>query len=308
MAFALPLIVLGGTFDRLHAGHKRLLTESFARAQKVGIGLAVDALVAKSPSKGLGVTPFEEREALLKTWLRRSYPGSRWYVLALDHPEGKIHEPEIPALAVSEETFPAAVQANKWRAAHHMDPLTLVVVGRVYGEDLLPIASRRIRAGDIDGEGRRFRPVVLGFAPTMDPGVRAALVEAWKRLMPGPQIRMLDAPATPPAAEGTAPDYRVELERGKSRWTITVTDRDGAVLEASVAGEGPGATLPTLTSPISLRAVAAGLLADAFAPRLLARSGALPPSVVIEGDAARWPGGGRWTRKVYSPSGVFPYQ
>lgn len=303
MVESLPLVVLGGTFDHLHAGHKRLLEEALLHAPKVGLGLTSDRLAGASKAKGEGIASFEDRKRDLEIVLRRSYPATRWYVKELDDPNGVILEPETPGLAVSEETLPVALKANSWRRDHGLKPLTLVVVGRLYAQDLLPIASRRIRRGDIDREGRRLTPIRVRVEGSPGPEVSALLLSAFKRLLPGFSVKLLEESKS----GETTPDYSVEWKFAQGTPSLGITDLLGGKLESRVS-IGPARAHPALDGAGVLPAVASQLVAGAFTSRMLSRNDFLPRSIVIEGKTERWPATAEWTRKVYSSSGVFPFQ
>ncbi|MCS7103892.1 MAG: adenylyltransferase/cytidyltransferase family protein, partial [Candidatus Korarchaeum sp.] len=60
--------IVGGTFDRLHKGHRELLSLACKIAQSLIIGLADDPLLGSKPLAER-ILPFEEREKALKDFL-----------------------------------------------------------------------------------------------------------------------------------------------------------------------------------------------------------------------------------------------
>jgi cytidyltransferase-like protein len=146
-------VATGGTFDGLHAGHRRLLERSFELGDRVVIGLTSDEFArkqGKDPRR-----PYAEREAELEAFVERSFPGRRFVVAKLDDFFGPgIASKEVEALVASPETAKRVDLANSQRAARGFPPLELVVVDWVPAEDGRPISSTRIRKGEIDEEGR----------------------------------------------------------------------------------------------------------------------------------------------------------
>lgn len=159
------LAVLGGTFDHLHAGHRALLAAAFDRAQEVRIGLTTDrfALSEKKPWRN-AVQTYATRRRALRMFLVGRYGHRRWRIVPLsDRWGGSVAEgPDL--LILSEETRPAARPINAERHRRGLPSLATYVVRQVRAENGRPIASRRIRAGEIDREGHRRtdRPRVAG--------------------------------------------------------------------------------------------------------------------------------------------------
>src|SRR2546422_11697074 len=70
--------------------------------------------------------------------------------------------PDLDVIVVSAERYPVAVALNEARAAQGLRPPEIRAVPMVLAQDGLPIASRRIRSGVIDRDGRRLTPVRVG--------------------------------------------------------------------------------------------------------------------------------------------------
>jgi pantetheine-phosphate adenylyltransferase len=151
--------VLGGTFDHFHAGHRALLAAAFRRANEVKIGLTTDEF-AQSEEKPLAqkVQSYRTRSRRLRAYLRSTYPSRRWTVIPLHDRWGRSVGPGVDLLVLSEETRHAAPPLNAERRRRGLPPLRTFVVRLVRAEDGRAIASRRIRSGEIDTEGRLLRP------------------------------------------------------------------------------------------------------------------------------------------------------
>ncbi len=146
-------VLVGGTFDELHKGHRALILKTFEVGERVIIGLSSDQLV-KEMNKKHEVSSFEERLAELRQFLRANDLLDRAKVVPLDTPFGITLSTTIAdALVVSKETEPVGVIINQKREANELEPLELVVIDMVPAEDCIPISSTRIRRREIDREG-----------------------------------------------------------------------------------------------------------------------------------------------------------
>lgn len=147
-------VAVGGTFDRLHRGHKALLERAFMVGEEVLIGLASDQMVREKQVKGQ-VTSFKERMAKLTSFLVERGWLKRARIVAIERPEGVLLEdPSIEALVVSKETLRRGQEINQRRVEKGLPPYAIEVVDMVLAEDGKPLSSSRIRAGEIDEEGR----------------------------------------------------------------------------------------------------------------------------------------------------------
>jgi len=146
-------VATGGTFDQLHAGHRRLLEKSFELGAEVVIGLTSDEFArreGKTPER-----PYGQREAELEAYVKEKFPGRRYTIAKLDDFFGPgIASREVEALVASPETGKRVELANSLRAKRGFPPLELVTIHWVVAEDGRPISSTRIRKGEIDEEGR----------------------------------------------------------------------------------------------------------------------------------------------------------
>jgi len=154
------LAVLGGTFDHLHVGHHALLASAFRVGKVVAIGLTTDRFVVTRPKPDRSrIQTFAVRRAALTRWIRRNYPGRSWRIVPLENPFGKSVDPEVDVLVVSPETRAGGRAVNRERKRLGRDPVPVVVVPLALADDLEPVSSRRVRAGAIGTDGRRFTPI-----------------------------------------------------------------------------------------------------------------------------------------------------
>jgi len=150
-------VLVGGTFDEFHRGHRALVMKAFEVGERVIIGLSSDEL-ARELRKNHEVATYEERLRELRSFLKRQGVFDRAKIVPLDTPYGITLSTTIAqALVVSKETEPFAKTINKKRRASGLKPLALVVIDMVPADDYVPISSTRIRHGEIDREGHLVR-------------------------------------------------------------------------------------------------------------------------------------------------------
>ena len=130
-------VAVGGTFDRLHAGHRLLLAASaLAAERRLFIGITGDKLLSSKKHPEL-LQPFGERANAAVAFARKVRPGER--VFAVDvgalldpkEPTGAETEPGMQALVVSKETVSGGEAINAGRKQRGFRPLALLVVGLV---------------------------------------------------------------------------------------------------------------------------------------------------------------------------------
>ena len=147
-------VALGGTFDPVHDGHRKLFERAFELGD-VTVGLTSDRLAPKTRHVERYVRPYDRRKRDLEAELAdlAGEHGREFDVRELTDPTGIAVEPEFDALIVSPETRDGGEQINEIRRERGHDPLELVVVDHVSAEDGERISSTRIVAGEIDEHG-----------------------------------------------------------------------------------------------------------------------------------------------------------
>jgi len=147
-------VALGGTFDPVHDGHRKLFERAFELGD-VTVGLTSDELAPKTRHVERYVRPYDRRKRDVEAELapRAAEHGREFAVRELTEPTGIAVEPEFDALIVSPETKAGGDRINEIRRENGHDPLELVVVDHVPAEDGERISSTRIVAGEIDEHG-----------------------------------------------------------------------------------------------------------------------------------------------------------
>lgn len=147
------LVCVGGTFEVLHLGHRKLLEEAFKVSDYVLIGLTSDKFAFRLGKK-YRVSPYRRREARLRRFLDTRYRG-RYSIIELDDAYGvAVEMSELEAIVVSEETKVKAEEINHVRVSRGLKPLEIIVVPLILAEDGKPISSTRVVRGEVDLEGR----------------------------------------------------------------------------------------------------------------------------------------------------------
>lgn len=145
--------MVGGTFDPLHDGHKRLLDRSFAIAGPGGqvvIGLTTDSFASK---KIHPIRPFSIRKEELEQYLSSWNYATPWFIEPLNDRFGSATLADFDAIVVSEETLPVAVEINKVRKENKKKKVDIHQISCVLAEDGRWISSTRIYRGEIDVHG-----------------------------------------------------------------------------------------------------------------------------------------------------------
>lgn len=150
------IIAIGGTFDYLHKGHKKLILTAFEKGDVVIIGVTSDEFLKKI-NKPHDMN-LEQRISHLRDFLKERGLIERAKIIILEDYYGPIIEdPSIEAIVVSEETLPRAEEANRIRRNLGMKEMKIYVIDYVLAKDGNPISSTRIRNKEIDEEGNLIK-------------------------------------------------------------------------------------------------------------------------------------------------------
>ncbi len=138
-------VVVGGTFDLLHKGHKEFLKKADSLG-KVKVGLSSDRMAKEL--KGIEVEKFEVRANDIRDFL------GNIEVEEINNSFGFAIEEDFDYIVVSPETRGRAEEINEKRKEEGKKGMEIVEVGFVFAEDDEIISSTRIRNGVIDKDGK----------------------------------------------------------------------------------------------------------------------------------------------------------
>jgi cytidyltransferase-like protein len=124
-------IALGGTFDRIHNGHKKLLTLAACVAtEKVIVGVTSDDML-KAKKNAAMIANNEMRMKNVSDFLCAVTDISKCDIVIITNPYGPtIDDPSIEAIIVSSETIAGALKINKIRREKGFEPLSILVSRR----------------------------------------------------------------------------------------------------------------------------------------------------------------------------------
>ncbi|KAG6612628.1 Cytidylyltransferase (predicted) [Phytophthora cinnamomi] len=131
------LVILGGTFDHLHNGHKKLLSLAVSIcARRVLVGITADSMLKKKSHAEL-VQPLERRKDAVRAYLTFLNPQLVVDVVTIEDPFGPaIVIPEPAAMVVSTETLAGAAKINSIRVERGLPKLHIFACRRTESSTL----------------------------------------------------------------------------------------------------------------------------------------------------------------------------
>lgn len=147
-------VVIGGTFDVIHEGHRKILDVGFQISDSVIIGLTSDEFANRF--RAIETSPYDERKKKLEELLRGFDKTNE--IIKIDDAYGiATIDPDIDCIVVSEETLLRAQEINAVRFKKGIGKLSILVIPLVLAEDGKPISGERISGKEIDTEGKLIK-------------------------------------------------------------------------------------------------------------------------------------------------------
>lgn len=152
-------VILGGTFDHFHIGHKKLLTVAFKVGAKVTLGIA-DENLYKNKFLATTIEHFPKRKKSVSEFLMKNDWDSRATLVPISDIFGQsIVDPNFDAIIASDATYRNCLNVNLIRKKRGFSSLNIIKVKDVLGEDGKLVTSERIRYGEIDREGHNYQTI-----------------------------------------------------------------------------------------------------------------------------------------------------
>ena len=177
--------LIGGTFDRFHDGHARLIGRSLDSCASLEVWLTSDS---SARSKDSRVLSWEERCQGIRDRMAPESP-ERISFGVLEDPYGPAPTHlEAGAIICTPETRPRCDAINSMRLQNQLQPLEVIEVQHLRAWDGGPLSSSRIRNGEIDRAGMPWIPNPLREGRiNLTPEVEAELKDPFGQLVPGPE-------------------------------------------------------------------------------------------------------------------------
>jgi len=145
-------VCIGGTFDIIHEGHKKLINKAFETAKEDGFVFIGLTTIKVTMGKKF-VKPIEERKKNLQNYLSEKWFKNRYLIKPINDKYGPSINGDFDAIIVSPETYETAAKINLIRVENKKKPLKIIKIPFVLAKDGKPISSTRIYKGEIDKNG-----------------------------------------------------------------------------------------------------------------------------------------------------------
>ena len=136
-------ILVGGTFDRLHDGHKKLLKMAFNVGDRITIAICVDEMVKNKPYAEC-IESYETRREKVEKFVRSF--GKPYQIIPINDPyEPAASMRDLDAIAVTTETLSNALRINMIRKERGLPALRIYAIMLVRDQYGNVISSRDLR-------------------------------------------------------------------------------------------------------------------------------------------------------------------
>lgn len=154
-------LVLAGTFDHLHLGHKKFIKTSLKKTKMAFLGLTT-SWINKNKDYSSSLQSYKTRQSDLYSFLTDNNLANKTKLFALDDPFGlSISNPKLEAIAATNESLTGVKLVNKKRKVNGLKPLPIILTDLIKASDNQRISSSRIRLGEIDRQGHVYKQLFL---------------------------------------------------------------------------------------------------------------------------------------------------
>lgn len=141
-------VALGGTFDPLHDGHKKLLKKVFELSDGGEIVIGVTSDRFARIGRSIVVLPYNARAENIRQYMYKEY-GVKVRTVELNDRYGVTLDEGFDYIVISPETYNVALKINELRKERGKKPIKIVKVEHLKATDGKTIASTRIKVGEI---------------------------------------------------------------------------------------------------------------------------------------------------------------
>ncbi len=145
--------LIGGTFDRFHAGHKKLIDNALENCKKIEIWIVSDEIASKN--NPLTMKWDHRKDDIISNLGKDVINKIKFGTLENEFGPAPSH-PDATAIFCTAETVDMCVEINKMRREEKLDELEIIEVEHENAWDGIPISSTRIRNGEINRQGESW--------------------------------------------------------------------------------------------------------------------------------------------------------
>ncbi len=251
-------VVLGGTFDHFHDGHKAFIDAAARMGQRLLIGVTTKKLLHNKKYR-LSIEPLKTRFKSVGTYCKKQ--GYQAELVELNDLYGPTINPDvkIDALFVTNETVAGAEKIATIRNQLRLKKIPVHIVDLVQAEDRRPIRATRIRAGEISRSGIVFARVLTH---------PLTLSDTQRQVFSKPQGALITEPSSRPSYKIVVGDSTLETF-SLFGWEYSIGVFDGHCerktytspmlekLEITATAHNPAGTISTNASQVLQQFIAA---------------------------------------------------
>lgn len=151
-------LVLAGTFDHFHNGHKYFLQTALQNSKAVCCGITT-GWANKNKLLNKSIQNLPSRISAFNRFLTSHDYNNQVKLFYLNDPIGPAITNRFDAIAVTTDSINGAKLINKKRKKLHLKPLPIVLIDLINAQDHKKISSSRIRLGEINRTGLVYKNI-----------------------------------------------------------------------------------------------------------------------------------------------------